>query len=86
MTWMTKTSLNRWCLRTLREACDSLLHRHLHGQFGTDLLSHPRQQGRPPLRNACIAPHCPYWEATDDEHGICRYRQALSDATRGRGH
>lgn len=84
MPWNTKSCLNRWCLRTLQESCDSRLYNYLHHQLGDDVLALPRHQGRPPLKNCCIAPHCDQWQCIDDEHGICQYRMRLSEALRHR--
>ena len=77
MAWTTKNSLNRWCLRTLQEGTQSPLHNHLHTKLGLALLAHPRCKGRPPLQNACIAPHCDKWVAIDGEQGYCEARRAL---------
>lgn len=84
MAWNTKSCLNRWCLRTLLEKCDALLH-DTSEHVSAELLAHARHLGPPPLEHSCIAPHCEQWESIDEEHGVCRYRQQLMGVLRDSG-
>jgi len=82
MAWTVKNSLNRWCLRTLREGTESHLHNFLYEKAGLQLLQHSRCKGRPPLQNACIGDNCQLWNSLSIEHGFCQHRQALKDDLR----
>lgn len=84
MAWTTRNSLNRWCLRSLHENCDSPLHNLLHESAGIATLSLQRHKGPPPLMNSCIAPHCDAWSPLDAEHGICLFREKVKSEIAGK--
>jgi hypothetical protein len=77
MSLTVKNCLNRWCLRTTAGGRIPEFINRL-GQMDespSDWGKHVK--GRPPLIQACIAPHCDHWEAIDEEHGHCLIRRML---------
>jgi hypothetical protein len=75
MVWTIRNSLNRWCLRSLMENGESPVCDHLRKFDEASAIVVQPPKGRPPLMNACIAPHCDSWNPVDDCSGVCQIFQ-----------
>lgn len=84
MAWITRNSLNRWCLRSLHDDSRSLPNGPRPDTPDIATLTRQPHKGRPPLMNSCIAPHCDDWRPLDAEHGVCMFREKVKAEIAGK--